>query len=54
MVGAIGLALAIEYNRNGVFTFLVPAVMGFVILLASWVGKMILPLLYYISNCILF
>ena len=39
MVGAVGLALAIEYNRSGVFTFLVPAAMGVVILFASWVNR---------------
>ena len=27
MAGAVGLALAIEYNRTGVFTFMVPAAM---------------------------
>jgi hypothetical protein len=37
MVGAIGVALAIEYDRMGVFTFLVPAVIGILILLASWI-----------------
>lgn len=38
MAGAVGLALAIEYNRTGIFTFMVPAAMGLVILLASWVN----------------
>ena len=38
MAGAVGLALAIEYNRTGVFTFMVPAAMGLVILLASWIS----------------
>jgi len=37
MVGAIGVALAIEYDRTGVFTFLVPAVVGIFVLLASWI-----------------
>lgn len=37
MVGAIGVALAIEYDRTGVFTFLVPAVLGLFILLSSWI-----------------
>ena len=37
MVGAIGVALAIEYDRTGVFTFLVPAVVGIFVLLSSWV-----------------
>ena len=38
MAGAVGLSLAIEYNRTGIFTFMVPAAMGLVILLASWVN----------------
>ena len=37
MAGAVGLALAIEYNRTGILTFMVPAAMGLVILLFSWV-----------------
>lgn len=41
MVGAIGVALAIEYDRTGVFTFLVPAVVGIFVLLASWVSSVL-------------
>lgn len=37
MVGAVGVALAIEYDRAGVFTFLVPGAIGLIILFASWV-----------------
>ena len=37
-VGAVGVALAIEYDRTGVFTFLVPAVIGIFILISSWVS----------------
>merc|ERR1711899_579659 len=37
MVGAVGVALAIEYDRTGVFTFLVPAVIGIFILISSWI-----------------
>ena len=37
MVGAVGVALAIEYDRTGVFTFLIPGVIGIIILIASWV-----------------
>ena len=37
MVGAIGVALGIEYDRSGIFTFLVPGVIGILILFASWV-----------------
>lgn len=40
MVGAIGVALGIEYDRSGVFTFLVPGVIGILILFASWVSQM--------------
>ncbi len=38
MVGAVGVALGIEYDRSGVFTFLVPGVVGIIILFASWVS----------------
>jgi len=37
MVGAVGIALGIEYDRSGVFTFLIPGAAGIVILLAAWV-----------------
>jgi len=37
MAGALGIALGIEYDRSGVFTFLVPGVAGLIILLAAWV-----------------
>ena len=39
MVGAVGVALGIEYDRSGVFTFLIPGVVGLVIMFASWVNK---------------
>lgn len=39
MVGAVGVALGIEYDRSGIFTFLVPGVVGIIILFASWVSK---------------
>ncbi len=39
MVGAVGVALGIEYDRSGVFTFLVPGVVGVLLLLASWISK---------------
>ena len=38
MVGAIGVAMAIEYDRTGVFTFLVPAVVGIFVLVSAWVN----------------
>ena len=41
MVGAVGVALAIEYDRTGVFTFLVPAVIGIFILISSWVSRLL-------------
>ena len=37
MVGAVGVALGIEYDRSGIFTFLVPGVVGVIILFSSWV-----------------
>lgn len=37
MVGAIGVAMAIEYDRTGVFTFLVPAVVGIFVLVSAWI-----------------
>ncbi|CAB4064028.1 unnamed protein product [Lepeophtheirus salmonis] len=37
MVGAVGVALAVEYDRTGVLTFAVPGVIGIIILLASWI-----------------
>jgi lipoprotein signal peptidase len=39
MVGAVGVALGIEYDRSGIFTFLVPGVIGIFILFAAWVRK---------------
>jgi hypothetical protein len=40
MVGAVGMALAIEYDRTGVLTFLIPGVIGIFILIGSWVNFM--------------
>ena len=37
MVGAVGVALAIEYDRSGVFTFLVPGAIGILLLVGAWV-----------------
>ncbi len=39
MVGAVGVALGIEYDRTGIFTFLVPGAVGIFILFASWVSQ---------------
>jgi hypothetical protein len=39
MVGAVGMALGIEYDRSGVLTFLVPGVIGIFILIGSWVSS---------------
>ena len=39
MVGAVGMALGIEYDRTGVLTFLVPGVIGIFILIGSWVSS---------------
>ena len=40
MVGAVGVALAIEYDRSGVFTFLVPGAIGILLLVGAWVSFM--------------
>ena len=37
IVGAVGVALAVEYDRNGALTFIVPALMGILVLIGSWV-----------------
>ena len=51
MVGAVGVALAIEYDRTGVFTFLVPAVIGIFILISSWVSRLLVLMhTFYILN----
>ena len=36
MVGAVGVALAIEYDRSGIFTFLVPGAIGILLLVGAW------------------
>ena len=41
LLSLLGVALAIEYDRTGVFTFLVPAVVGIFVLLASWVRNIL-------------
>ena len=46
MVGAIGVAMAIEYDRTGVFTFLVPAVVGIFVLVSAWVSQIWIFILY--------
>ena len=38
MVGAVGVALAIEYDRSGIFTFLVPGAIGILLLVGAWVS----------------
>ena len=53
MVGAVGVALAIEYDRTGVFTFLVPAVIGIFILISSWVSRYYLYLYIHFTYLIL-
>ena len=42
MVGAVGVALAIEYDRSGVFTFLVPGAIGILLLVGAWVSQILL------------
>ena len=44
MVGAVGMALGIEYDRTGVLTFLVPGIIGIFILIGSWVRRSVVGL----------
>ncbi|XP_013784143.2 transmembrane protein 8B-like isoform X2 [Limulus polyphemus] len=37
MGGAVGIAIAVEYDRTGLWTFVIPAAVGFCILSVSWV-----------------
>ena len=39
IVGAVGVALAVEHDRHGAFTFIVPALLGIIVLIGSWVHK---------------
>ncbi|XP_054708234.1 post-GPI attachment to proteins factor 6-like [Uloborus diversus] len=39
MAGAVGVALGVEYDRTGLWVFALPAGMGLVILLTSWVTR---------------
>ena len=38
MVGAVGVALAVEYDRSGIFTFLIPGAIGILLLVGGWVS----------------
>ena len=40
IVGAVGVALAVEHDRHGAFTFIVPALLGIIVLIGSWVRIM--------------
>lgn len=37
MVGAVGVALGVEYDRTGLWVFVLPTGIGLVILVTSWV-----------------
>ena len=37
IIGALGVAVALEYNQHGVWSFAIPAGLGFVIMVVSWV-----------------
>ena len=39
IVGAVGVALGVEYDRHGAFTFLVPGLLGVLVLVVSWVSR---------------
>ena len=38
MVGALGLAVGVEYDRHSLWTFLVPAALAFLITAGCWVS----------------
>lgn len=38
MAGAIGVALGVEYDRTGLWVFVIPVAVGIAVLSASWVG----------------
>lgn len=37
VVGAVGVALGVEYDRTGLWVFVLPTGIGLVILVTSWV-----------------
>lgn len=47
MVGALGLALGVEYDRHGLWVFVAPAACGLVVMAISWVSTTL-------SVCVLF
>lgn len=40
MAGAVGVALGVEYDRTGLWVFVLPTGIGLVILLTSWVSRL--------------
>lgn len=46
MAGAVGVAFGVEYDRTGLWVFVLPTGIGLVILLTSWVSRM-LHFLYF-------
>jgi len=38
MLGALSLALGVEYNKHGLWVFIAPALSGVVIMSISWVS----------------
>lgn len=45
MVGALGIALGVEYERTGLWVFVVPVGTGVIIMMISWVRDALFPLL---------
>ena len=37
IIGALGVAVAVEYQKHGVWSFAIPAGLGFIIMVVSWV-----------------
>lgn len=46
MIGALGIALGVEYQRTGIWVFIIPVMTGIVIMLFSWGRKC-----YYSKAC---
>lgn len=46
MSGALGIALGVEYQKTGFWVFVIPFVIGVVILILSWVS-----VFYQVLNC---
>lgn len=52
MAGAVGVALGVEYDRTGLWVFVLPTGIGLVILLTSWVSRMLCIFQFHQLNVI--